>query len=282
MKLFRDWHDVINNLLKLAQEMKDNISFYRHEVGSHNHWKFKTLRRHFGWAGEGKFWALNNLIAEANGCRLDLTDADRKQSIAVDLDFDPEEFDQFVACLANVCKLVSMEDGCLLTRVTQETYNEIAGKREYQRKWKKGFSNSKDINSNSKMAESNIETEQSKVKQSTVKESKEKESREAVLAPPVTESNFVVYDAEAEVLANQKMFEQICMKTGKSAEEGKRVLHKYHLFLVEKNEYPRAKKSIYAGFEKWLLNEKHGTNNTANFGGKPVPAAKPAGGFGKL
>ncbi|MDZ7763237.1 MAG: hypothetical protein U5K00_02260 [Melioribacteraceae bacterium] len=38
--------------------MKKNISFYSHYSDSHNHWKFKLLRNKYGWAGEGKFWAL--------------------------------------------------------------------------------------------------------------------------------------------------------------------------------------------------------------------------------
>lgn len=94
------------------------------------------------------------------------------------------------------------------------------------------------------------------VEESSVEEGKVEESKPS----PHFETNLIVYDAEAEILANQIRFEQICMKTGSDADHGKFVLHKYHLWLIEKNEYPRAKLSVYAGFEKWLLNEKKKPN----------------------
>ena len=47
--------------------MKNNIEYYRHHAQSDTHPKFKMLRNEYGWAGEGKFWALNNRIALAEG-----------------------------------------------------------------------------------------------------------------------------------------------------------------------------------------------------------------------
>jgi hypothetical protein len=93
--------------------------------------------------------------------------------------------------------------------------------------------------------------------QSKVKESKENESRDP---PPLEKNDYgevsQCYDIEKELLSNRKIFESICMRASKSEETGLFVLKKYHLGLVEKDQYPKQKRSLYAGFEKWLMDEK--------------------------
>lgn len=72
----------------------------------------------------------------------------------------------------------------------------------------------------------------------------------------------VVFNAEEEILKSQVRFEQICMNAGqKDLEAGKLSLRKYHLYLEEKEQYPKPRKSLFAGFEKWLLNEKKYNHN---------------------
>lgn len=71
----------------------------------------------------------------------------------------------------------------------------------------------------------------------------------------------VVWNAEEEILKNEVRFQEICSITGNNFEGGKKSLHKYHLFLEEKEQYPKGKKAIFAGFEKWLLNEKKFNSN---------------------
>ena len=79
--------------------MKKNIEFYPHFAASDQHAKFKMLRVEFGWAGEGKFWALNNRIAQADNCCLDVSKKYNKAALASDLDFNLEEFDKFIVFL---------------------------------------------------------------------------------------------------------------------------------------------------------------------------------------
>lgn len=80
-------------------------------------------------------------------------------------------------------------------------------------------------------------------------------------------SNGVVsYDAEKTILENQIEFERICMATRNEPEAAKKSLRKFHLHLTEKEQYPKGRKACFAGFEKWLLNDKdfnkqHGKNN---------------------
>ncbi len=190
--------------------MKNNISFYRHETGSHNHWKFKTLRRRFGWGGEGKFWALNNMIADAEWCALDLSDFSKKMAVATDLDFDPKGLDEFIQFLIHSCKLLKETPEGLTTDIVQETLEEVNKNREYQRKWKKGKSSSKSENSNSTSGKLSIENEQSKEKESKGKESKKEivigaDAGQAGTSPPQKTS---LEKKQEDMLHRQKLFYQ--------------------------------------------------------------------------
>lgn len=115
---------------------KSNLLYYNHKVDSHNHWKFRRLRKEYGWAGEGKFWALNNLIAQSENCLLDLSDEDKQEQIAADLDFEIDEFMEYLNYLVTKCKLVKKEGEKYKTKSTQETYAEVEKTREFDRERK--------------------------------------------------------------------------------------------------------------------------------------------------
>lgn len=125
--------------------MKDNLAFYKHEVGSDDHWKFKMLRVIFqkefdadGWAGEGRFWALNNRIAESKNCHLDLSHEIKKLSIAADLNFTIDQFNIFLDILVNRCHLVKVaEDGSFYTELTLEIFSSVQEDRENARQRKR-------------------------------------------------------------------------------------------------------------------------------------------------
>jgi hypothetical protein len=71
----------------------------------------------------------------------------------------------------------------------------------------------------------------------------------------------VFFSAEEVILKNQIEFERICMVTKNfDAVAAKEALRKFHLHLEEKDRYPQTKKQIFAGFEKWLMNEKKYSN----------------------
>jgi uncharacterized protein YdaU (DUF1376 family) len=73
----------------------------------------------------------------------------------------------------------------------------------------------------------------------------------------------LVSNAEDAILKNEIEFEKICMLTVNTKEDAKKSLRKYHLYLEEKAQYPKTKKAIFAGFEKWLLNEINFKNGSA-------------------
>ncbi|MFA6058931.1 MAG: Lin1244/Lin1753 domain-containing protein [Taibaiella sp.] len=160
--------------------MKYNIDYYPHKTGAHGHWKFKQLRRKFGWAGEGRFWALNNMVANADGCLLNIADQPIKEEAAADLDMNTEELDDFIKFLVENVRLLFLTDGYIGSQTTQETLEGLSGKRNYQREWKRSKSNidsSKSIDEKPKSiienGKTNIDFEQSKVNKKKVNKKKE-------------------------------------------------------------------------------------------------------------
>ena len=100
--------------------MKNNLDYYQHYSNSHQHPKFKMLRVKYGWAGEGRFWALNNMIAEAENCMLDLNKEYNKASIAVDLGLSIDELNEFLQYLSENCNLIISDAGIITTGIVRE------------------------------------------------------------------------------------------------------------------------------------------------------------------
>ena len=109
--------------------MKENIEYYRHFSGADQHPKFEMLRAKYGWAGDGKFWALNNRIALASNCVLDLSKKYVKASIANALDFTLAEFDEFVIYLLEECDLIIQVEFGITTNEVQENFVKVSEKR---------------------------------------------------------------------------------------------------------------------------------------------------------
>ncbi len=115
--------------------MKNNLPYFQHDNDARSHPKFGALRARFGWEGCGRFWALNEMIAAAEECRLDLSRPLLRNSTASRLDLSPDEFEAFLAFLSdpNQCGLVHYQDGVLSTQRTQEDYARVKSNREKAR-----------------------------------------------------------------------------------------------------------------------------------------------------
>lgn len=101
-----------------------SIKSFPHDVQSYHHWKFQALRKTYGWAGEGKFWALNCIIATAEGCMLDLTEPEVRNMLVTELGFGNEkELLWFITFLiSDECRLLKEKKKLLIvTDVTTET-----------------------------------------------------------------------------------------------------------------------------------------------------------------
>lgn len=94
---------------------------------------------------------------------------------------------------------------------------------------------------------------------------REVETEVEVEGPP-PDLGVVVYDVEKLVIKNEIFFEQLCMRLGVDLEKARASLRKYHLHLQEKEQYPKGRTALFAGFEKWLLNEKRFKNGDSKKG----------------
>ena len=172
--------------------MKKNIEFYQHYANADQHPKFKMLRVEFGWSGEGKFWALNNRIAQADGCLLDISKKYNKASLASDLDFKSNEFDKFIFCLLKDCELVrEVEPGVITTDIVQENFQKVMLNREKARERKQR--SLEKVKKGSGELPKNSCDQNNKVKESKVKESKGKKKTKAKNFIPPTEEEVIKY-----------------------------------------------------------------------------------------
>lgn len=123
--------------------MKTNLEYYPRRADAHRHPKFKTLRLSFpnpceGWAAEGRFWALNDMIADAENCQLDLSKKRNKATIAEALNLTLEEFSDFIEILVSedVELLEEISENIFTTKKVHETFSTIQVEREKARKRK--------------------------------------------------------------------------------------------------------------------------------------------------
>ena len=110
--------------------MKNNIDFYRHYSDSHQTAKFKMLRVKYGWAGEGKFWALNNMIAQASDCWLDISKKFVRADLCFELDFTQDELDNYINYLKKDCELLIEKNSCVSTNRIQDILQALMQERE--------------------------------------------------------------------------------------------------------------------------------------------------------
>ena len=109
--------------------MKNNLDYYSHDANAHNHPKFKLLRLTYGWSGEGRFWALNNIIANSDQCLLNLNKKYVEACVAEDLNLTLEEFREFINFLTKEAELLINLDGTISTEIVRNTYKEVAHER---------------------------------------------------------------------------------------------------------------------------------------------------------
>ncbi len=117
--------------------MKNNLAFYSHYVDSHNHWKFKLLRSLLGWEAEGRFWALNNMIAASDQCILKINKKNIRACVISDLGMDENSFTEFLSILTNDCELLINLDGSITTELVRDSLKLVMKEREAARIRKK-------------------------------------------------------------------------------------------------------------------------------------------------
>jgi hypothetical protein len=106
--------------------MKTTLDWYKHDATASESPKFIALRASpYGWAGEGRFWALNGLIARSDNCQLDLGRKFAKAAIAEKLGFSPLELEDFICFLRDECELLDYQSGFVSTDRLLENLQEV-------------------------------------------------------------------------------------------------------------------------------------------------------------
>lgn len=120
--------------------MKSNLDYYPHYKEAHRHPKFKALRAIYGggaegWAAEGRFWALNNIIADSELCQLDLNKKRNRAVVAEEIGLSLEELNQFIEILVSedVELLFEIDTGIFSNEKIQTVLNSAQKQREKAR-----------------------------------------------------------------------------------------------------------------------------------------------------
>lgn len=115
--------------------MKNNLDYFTHYTAASRNRKFKALRARYGYEGQGRFWHLNEIIAESDNCRLDLTDDLAVDSLADDLGMRTPELQDYLTFLEERCKLIRRdESGAVTTEQVQEDLARVMQTREAAQK----------------------------------------------------------------------------------------------------------------------------------------------------
>lgn len=185
--------------------MKNDLPYFSHDNDARNHAKMKALRGKYSWNGYGLFWALNEMVAEANEVSLDLSRKIVRGAVACELNMTTQELEKFLMFLADPeeCGLITYKNGIVKTDRTTENYQKLCIERDRKKKvlktgaekrWKsqEKEQNGAENQPNGAEKEPNGMLKETKVKESKVKEIKGKE----------TEENPSLSDAEIQALSD--------------------------------------------------------------------------------
>jgi len=158
--------------------MKDNLPYFSHDNNARRHPKMKALIAEFGFEGYGRFWALNERIAESSNACIDISKKVNKLDLANELGLDGNGLDRFIAFLSDPeIDLINVQNNKITTDRTNEDYSKMVEKRTRQRKRK--TENKEIVNENAKIdseneeIDSDFDTEENRIEQNRTEENKQ-------------------------------------------------------------------------------------------------------------
>jgi hypothetical protein len=166
--------------------MKNNLPYFSHDNNARNHPKMKALIAEFGYEGYGRFWVLNERIAESTGAFIDISRKVNKLDLAKELGFDGNELDQFIAFLSDPeIDLINIQDNIITTDRLTELFDKTMESRVFERDRKKEKKESEEIqaekgefqpeNEEIQAEKDTDKTRQDKTKQNKIKQNKIKQ-----------------------------------------------------------------------------------------------------------
>jgi hypothetical protein len=116
--------------------LKHNLVWLRHDVNLSSSASFKALRARYGWEGQGRFWALLELIGAAEFCQLDLGKPFVAVAVAADLGLTLLELEAFVSFLSDpqACGLLTRQHSTVGCSIAGEALPLAERDREMARK----------------------------------------------------------------------------------------------------------------------------------------------------
>jgi hypothetical protein len=115
--------------------MKNDLPYFSHDNNARRHPKMKALIAEFGYEGYGRFWALNEKIAETDGAKINISKKLNRLDLANELGLDGGGLDKFLKFLSDPeIDLINIKDGILTTDRINELFEKTIDKRKKQRK----------------------------------------------------------------------------------------------------------------------------------------------------
>ena len=117
--------------------MKNNLPYFSHDNNARNHPKMQALIAEYGYEGYGRFWALNERIAESDGAFFDISKKVNKLALAKELNLDSAGLDNFLSFLADPeIDLINFEKGIITTDRINDLHAKAMESREEAKKRK--------------------------------------------------------------------------------------------------------------------------------------------------
>lgn len=192
--------------------MKKNIEWYRHRKDSHRHPKFKLLRATYGsngWAYEGRFWALNNIIADCENCQLDLSKIRTKAVVADEIGLTIDQLTEFLTtlCSDEIELIIKVDHEIYSTKKIKESLEEAMKTREKER-YRKSLGGKEQIPDGKEQIppQQNNRVKESKVKEIRKEESKREFSRTGNVDNSVDNSSFLPTNEPSLLFENSSSF----------------------------------------------------------------------------
>jgi hypothetical protein len=118
--------------------MKDNLPYFSHDNNARRHPKMKALIAELGYEGYGRFWALNERIAESAGAFIDISKKVNRLDLAQELGLNGDGLDEFLAFLSDPeIDLINIKDNIITTDRISEIFEKTMENREEERERKR-------------------------------------------------------------------------------------------------------------------------------------------------
>jgi hypothetical protein len=126
--------------------VKNNLPYFSHDNNARRHPKMKALIAELGYEGYGRFWVLNERIAESSGAYIDISKKVNKLDLAQELGLNGDGLDKFLSFLSDPeIDLINMKDNIITTDRTLELFEKTMENREDERERKRSKNGKNDF-----------------------------------------------------------------------------------------------------------------------------------------